>query len=156
MVLSADVRGQCRRRLVAPPVFRCRPSDRFNSNPGILAQPDLFGYASARLINRVRDPDVRTQASFALGRIGCPRAIPHLIYALDHDREVDSQGHSPRSVSALSLDDILGTSQTRIVHESGIRSMAPWPPDYDALKTQAAEFYEKWLAQTPPPATPPS
>ena len=92
------------------------------------------------------DPAVRGQAAYALGHIGSPEAIPHLLDALDHDREYDSQGHSPSSISATALDNILGTNQTRILHDGGFCSLAPWPPDYDALRTQAWELYRKWKA----------
>jgi HEAT repeat protein len=73
------------------------------------------------LIAKLRsDPDPgEGQAAYALGHIGSPEAIPHLLGALDHDRECDSQGHSPSSICA---------TQT-------------W--DYDAVKTQAWELYRK-------------
>lgn len=92
------------------------------------------------------DPGVRGQAAYALGHIGSPAAIPHLLDALDHDRECDSQGHSPSSVSSTALDNILGTNQTRIKHDGGFCSLAPWSPDYDALRSQASEFHRKWKA----------
>ena len=101
------------------------------------------------LIARLRsdpDPAVRGQAAYALGHVGSPEAIPHLLDALDHDRECDSQGHSPSSISATALDNILGTNQTRILLDGGFCTMAPWPPDYDALRTQAWELYRKWKA----------
>ena len=92
------------------------------------------------------DPGVRGQAAYALGHIGCPAAIPHLLEALDHDHEEDSQGHSPSSISATALDDILGTNETRIRHDGGLCSLAPWPPDYEALRTEANELYREWKA----------
>jgi HEAT repeat protein len=92
------------------------------------------------------EPGVRAQAAYALGQIGSLAAIPQLLDALDHDRECDSQGHSPSSVSATALDNILGTNQTRIKHDGGFCSLAPWPPDYEALKSQARELHRKWKA----------
>jgi hypothetical protein len=92
------------------------------------------------------DPGVRGQAAYALGHIGCPAAIPQLLEALDHDHEDDSQGHSPSSISATALDDILGTDQTRIRHDGGFCSLAPWPPDYEALRAEARELYREWKA----------
>jgi hypothetical protein len=97
------------------------------------------------------DPGVRAQAAYALGHIGSPAAIPPLLDALDHDRECDAQGHSPSSVSATALDNILGTNQTRIKHDGGFCSLAPGPPDYDALRSQARELHRKW--KTDPNAT---
>ena len=113
---------------------------------GLLAR---YGDDSAvePLIAKLRsdpDPGVRVQAAYALGHIGSPAAIPDLLNALDHDREPDSLGHSPSSVSATALDNILGTSQTRIKHDGGFCSLAPWPPDYDALRSQAWELHGKW------------
>lgn len=92
------------------------------------------------------DPDlgVRGQVAYALGHLGSPAAIPHLLHALDHDREYDEQGHSPSSTSATALDNILGTNQTRIKHDGGYCSLAPWPPDYDTLRREAEELYRAW------------
>ena len=101
------------------------------------------------LVARLRtdpDPGVRGQAAYALGHIGCPAALPHLLEALDHDHECDSQGHSPSSISATALDNILGTNQTRLRHNGGFCSMAPWPPHYDALRAAARALYREWEA----------
>jgi HEAT repeat protein len=92
------------------------------------------------------DPGVRGQAAYALGHVGCPAAIPHFLHALDHDHEYDSQGHSPSSVSATALDNILGTNQTRVRHDGGFCSLAPGPPDFDALRSRARELHRKWKA----------
>lgn len=90
------------------------------------------------------DPAVRGAAAYALGHIGDPRAVPDLIHALDHDKEFDTLGHSPSLISATALDNLLGTHQTRIDHGDGFCSMAPWRPDFDLLKRQARELYERW------------
>jgi hypothetical protein len=99
------------------------------------------------LIAKLRsDPDagVRGQAAYALGHLGSPAAIPHLLHALDHDQEYDEQGHSPSSTSATALDKILGMNETRIQHDGGLCSLAPWKPDYDALRSRAWELYRRW------------
>jgi hypothetical protein len=99
------------------------------------------------LIDKLRtdpEPGVRGQAAYALGHIGSPQAIPSLIAALDNDKEEDSQGHSPSSISATALDNILGTNETRIKMEDGLCKLAPWPPDYDELKRRANELYNSW------------
>jgi hypothetical protein len=93
------------------------------------------------------DPGMRGQAAYALGHIGSPAAIPALLHALDHDHEYDEQGHSPSSTSATALDNILGTNETRIRHEGGFCSMAPWRADYDVLRGRARELYAKWQAE---------
>ncbi len=95
-------------------------------------------------LNHDPDPGVRGQAAFALGHIGSPQAIPSLLHALDHDREADEQGHSPSSIAATALDDILGTNQTRIKLEDGFCKMAPWPTDFDELKARAGELFRNW------------
>jgi HEAT repeat protein len=101
------------------------------------------------LIEKLRsdsDLGVRGQAAYALGHIGSLGAIPHLLYALDHDQECDPRGHSPSSISAAALDDILGTNQTRILHDGGFCSLAPWPPNYEELRTRAKALHDKWNA----------
>ncbi len=92
------------------------------------------------------EPGVRGQAAYALGHIGGPRVIPALLDALDHDREFDALGHSPSSIAATALDNILGTNITRIKLADGLCTLAPWPPDDDALRAQARELYESWKA----------
>jgi HEAT repeat protein len=91
-------------------------------------------------------PNVRGTAAYSLGHIGSPKAIPALIQALDSDKEWDEQGHSPSSTSATALDNILGSNETRIKLEDGLCKMAPWPPDYEKLKREGWELYEKWKA----------
>jgi len=93
------------------------------------------------------DPQVRGAAAYALGHISDPRAIPFLLDALEHDHEIDQLGHSPSSISATALDNILGTNQTRIKHDDGFCSLAPWKPDYEELKTQAKKLYENWKSE---------
>lgn len=106
----------------------------------------------ALLVTLRSDPDagVRGQAAYSLGHIGDPRAIPGLLHALDHDKEFDALGHSPSSISATALDNILGTHETRIHHGDGLCSLAPWPPDYELLKRRARELYDRWRAGEPP------
>jgi hypothetical protein len=99
------------------------------------------------LIKKLRtdtDPGVRGQAAFALGHLGSPEAIPALIAALETDKEVDPLGHSPSSISATALDNILGTDETRIRMDDGFCKLAPWPPDYERLKKRALTLYERW------------
>ena len=100
------------------------------------------------LVKLRSDPDagVRGEAAYSLGHIGDPRAIPGLIHALDHDREPTPLGHTPSSISATALDNILGTHETRVAHGDGLCSLAPWPPDYELLKRRARELYERWQA----------
>ena len=93
------------------------------------------------------NPEVRGQAAFALGHIGSPQAIPFLLDALDFDKEIDVQGHSPSSIAATALDNILGTNQTRIKLDYGFCTMAPWLPDYDRLKAHAHEVYKNWQSE---------
>lgn len=107
---------------------------------------------AALLVKLRSDPDagVRGEAAYSLGHIGDPRAIPGLLHALDHDKEFDALGHSPSSISATALDNILGTHETRIHHGDGLCSLAPWPPDYELLKRRARELYDRWQAGEPP------
>lgn len=102
------------------------------------------------LIEKLRadtDPSVRGQAAFALGHLGSPEAIPALIAALETDKEVDPLGHSPSSISATALDDILGTNETRISMDDGFCKLSPWTPDYDRLKRRALALYTQWKTE---------
>lgn len=94
------------------------------------------------------DPGVRGQAAFALGHISSPEAIPALITALETDKEFDQLGHSPSSISATALDDILGTNETRISMDDGFCKLAPWRPDYKRLKKKALAQYTQWKRAT--------
>ena len=101
------------------------------------------------LIARLRsdpEPGVRGQAAYSLGHIGCPAAILDLLEALDHDHECDELGHSPSSVSATALDEILGTNHTRIRHDGFCSPPASWPPDIDGLKEQARDLHRTRMA----------
>ncbi|HYH63421.1 MAG TPA: HEAT repeat domain-containing protein [Urbifossiella sp.] len=102
--------------------------------------------ALLRKLRTDADPGVRGEAAYALGHVGSPGAIPGLIHALDHDKEFNDLGHSPSSISATALDNLLGTHQTRIHHGDGLCSMAPWKADHDLLKRVARELYERWQA----------
>lgn len=118
-----------------------------------LVAESMAGYGDGSVVDALlgklrtdADPGVRGAAAYALGHLRDPRAVPGLLDALDHDKEFDPLGHSPSSISATALDNLLGTHQTRIHHGDGMCSLAPWPPDYDLLKRQARELYERWRA----------
>jgi hypothetical protein len=104
--------------------------------------------ALAPLVIRLRsdpEPGVRTQAAYALGGIGSPSVIPLLLEVMEQDHEADSQGHTPSSVAATALDEIVGTNHTRIKVTETLRTLAPWPPDLEALKSAAQDCYTLWL-----------
>lgn len=115
--------------------------------------PEISKYADESVIDPLisvlktdPDPGVRGQAAHALGCIGSPQAIPALISAIEQDKQEDALGHTPSSISATALDNILGTNETRIDMGDGFCKMAPWPADHEFLKRQALKLWETWQA----------
>jgi hypothetical protein len=101
------------------------------------------------LLRQDPDPSVRGAAAGSLGLIGNPCVIPDLIRAMENDQEVDPLGYTPGSISATALDNLLGTNHTRIQHEDGFCSMAPYPPRHDELKAAAMACFEEWKSKQP-------
>lgn len=93
------------------------------------------------------DPSVRGAAASSLGVIGNPGFIPDLIHAMENDHEADPLGHTPGSISATALDNLVGTNHTRILHEDGFCSMSPDPLRPDELKAAAMACYEDWKSK---------
>jgi hypothetical protein len=91
------------------------------------------------------DPQVRGTAAYALGGIGCPKAIPALVATLDADHEFDQLGHSPSSCAAGALDDILGTNETRIKLSDSLSTLSPREPDLAKIKETAMRVYQRWV-----------
>ncbi|MFO0881092.1 MAG: HEAT repeat domain-containing protein [Gemmataceae bacterium] len=100
--------------------------------------------ALIRVMRGDPDPQVRGTAAYALGGIGSPGAIPDLLAVLGVDNEFDMHGHSTSSCAATALDDILGTHETRIRHESGLCRMAGGQPDLERLRRLAEELFRRW------------
>jgi hypothetical protein len=100
------------------------------------------------LVTRMKedpDPQVRGTAAYALGGIGCVKAIPALIATLDADHECDQLGYPPSSCAASALDDILGTSETRIKVSDSICKLRSGEPDLDKLKETAFSVHRRWV-----------
>lgn len=97
------------------------------------------------------DPQMRTQAAYALGGIASPAAIPALLRALDTDHEEDIKGYSPSWCAATALDEILGTDETRIKVTESLRQLRRGEPDLDTLRRLAAELYERWATNADRP-----
>jgi len=87
------------------------------------------------------NPMVRNTATYGLGGIGDPVAIPALIETLDTDHELDELGHTAGGCAATALDNILQTNHTRIRLADGLCTVQPRKTDLDMLKQQAMELY---------------
>ncbi len=75
------------------------------------------------------DPQMRTNAAYALGGVGSPAAIPALLRALNSDHEADQLGHSASWCAATALAHILGPDQH---------------PDEDRLREVSQARYREW------------
>ena len=100
--------------------------------------------ALCEALRRDSDPMVRGYAAWALGGISSPAAIPALLAVLESDNEADELGYTPSGYAATALDNILGTSETRIKLSESLCTMRPGKPDLDLLRQIATERYQQW------------
>lgn len=100
--------------------------------------------ALAEALRRDPDPMVRGTAAYALGGIGSPAAIPALLAALGSDNEADELGYTPSECAATALDNILGSSETRIKLSGSLCTMRPGKLDLDLLRQMATKRYQHW------------